>query len=229
MASRDEFLAIVSHDVRDILAGIAMSTELLLHVPTEAPAGERMHIEAKRIRRLTARMNRLIGDLLDVVSMESGKLNMEASPEDATRLLAETMENCQAASAAREIAMTCEAPKGRVPGTFDHDRILQVLANLVGNAIKFSDVGGSIALRLAPIAEGLQFTVRDSGRGIAPEDMEAIFERFSRAGQPGRRGLGLGLYIARYIVEAHGGRIWAESELGKGSAFHFTISSLGPS
>ena len=223
VASRDDFLAMVSHDARGILAGIAMSTDLLMMIPTEGPHGQRLHTEAQRIRRFTGRMNRLIGDLLDVVSMELGKLNVEASQEDAKRLLSETMESFQLSAAARKIVITCDAPEDRVPAAFDHDRLLQVLANLVGNAMKFSAEGGTIALRVAPSSEGLEFTVRDSGRGIAADDIEAIFDRFSQAGHADRRGLGLGLYIARCIVEAHGGRIWAESELGKGSAFHFTI------
>jgi signal transduction histidine kinase len=116
-----------------------------------------------------------------------------------------------------------------VPAILDSHRILQVLSNLVGNAIKFSEPGGIIELRLARIVGGIEFTVRDNGAGIAPEDTEAIFERFSQAGHPDRRGLGLGLYIARCIVAAHGGRIWAVSELGKGSTFHFTIPDASAS
>ena len=223
IASRDDFLAMVSHDVRGMLAVIATSTDLLMRTPAEGPAGERTLTEARRIRRLTGQMNRLIGDLLDVVSMELGRLHVNASQEDATQLLAETMENFRVAAASHEIVMTCVAPPGPVRATFDHHRILQVLTNLVGNAIKFSEAGGSIELRLAPIPDGLTFTVRDSGRGIAPEDIEAIFERFSQAGSADRRGLGLGLYIARSIVEEHGGRIWADSQPGQGSTFHFTL------
>ncbi len=224
VASRDDFLAMVSHDVRGILAVIATSTDLLMIMPAEGPAGERTQVEARRIRRMVGQMNRLIGDLLDVVSMELGKLNMEAaSQEDATTLLTETMESFEGIAASRKIVMTCETPPSRAAASFDHHRILQVLTNLVDNALKFSEAGGTIALRLAPTSDGLEFTVRDSGRGIAAADLEPIFERFSRAGHSDRRGLGLGLYISRCIVEAHGGRIWAESELGEGTAFHFTI------
>lgn len=229
VASRDDFLAMVSHDVRGMLAVIATSTDLLMRTPAEGPAGERILTEARRIRRLTGQMNRLIGDLLDVVSMELGRLHVNSSQEDATHLLAETMENFRVAAASRGIVMTSVAPPGPLRATFDHQRILQVLSNLVGNAIKFSEAGGSIELRLAPIANELKFTVSDSGRGIAPEDIEAVFERFSQAGNPDRRGLGLGLYIARSIVEEHGGRIWADSQPGQGSAFNFTIPNPRPS
>jgi len=148
---------------------------------------------------------------------------VEASQHDAAQLLTETMENFRATATSHKIEMTREAPAGRVVAVFDHTRLLQVLTNLVGNAIKFSNAGGTVALRLAPRADVLEFTVSDMGCGIAPEGIEAIFERFSQAGYADRRGLGLGLYIARCIVEAHGGKIWAESELGKGSTFHFTI------
>ena len=227
VASRDDFLAMVAHDVRGMLAVIATSTDLLMRLPAEGPTGKRTQTEARRIRRLTGQMNRLIGDLLDVVSLELGRLHVNASQEDATQLLAETMANFQVIAESHNLVMTCAAPRGPVRATFDHDRILQVLSNLVGNAIKFSEAGGIVELRLARNTDGLEFTVRDSGRGIAAVDTEAIFERFSQAGQD-RRGLGLGLYIARCIVEAHGGRIWADSKPGKGSAFIFTIPNARP-
>ncbi len=227
IATRDDFLAMVAHDVRGMLAVIATSTELLIREPAEGPAGERTQTEVRRIRRLTGQINRLIGDLLDVVSMELGRLHVTASQEDATTLLAETLQNFQVAAASREVVMTSVAPTGPVLASFDHHRVLQVLSNLVGNAIKFSEPGGRIELRLARTAEGLTFAVRDSGPGIAPDDIEAIFERFSQAGKADRRGLGLGLFIARCIVEAHGGRIWADSQLGTGSTFHFTIPNPG--
>src|SRR6185436_12817542 len=105
VASRDDFLAIVSHDARGILAGLAMSADLLMRIPAEGAAGQQTHLEAQRIRRLTGRMNRLIGDLLDVVSMEVGKLSVVATPQDATRLLTETIESFQLMAAARKIVM----------------------------------------------------------------------------------------------------------------------------
>jgi signal transduction histidine kinase len=96
---------------------------------------------------------------------------------------------------------------------------------MVGNAMKFTKPGGSIALRLVATDGEIRFTVEDTGCGIAADQIDAIFERFAQAGKPDRRGLGLGLYIAQCIIEAHGGKIWAESEPGKGSAFHFTLPS----
>jgi signal transduction histidine kinase len=222
VASRDDFMAIVSHDVRGILGGIAMSAEMLSSVPGEDAVANRTRSEAQRIRRLTARMNRLVGDLLDVVSMESGKLGVIRTEQDATRVVLETIESFELNAATREVALTSTIAPGIHVASFDHDRILQVLTNLVGNAMKFTPASGSIGVQLAAADDGLQFTVRDTGCGIAGDKIEVMFERFSQAAHD-RRGLGLGLYIARCIVEAHGGRIWAESELGAGSAFHFTL------
>ena len=223
VASRDDFLAVVSHDARDILAGIAMSANLLLRLPSDGPSGQSTRVEAQRIRRLAGRMNRLIGDLVDVVSLELGMLKVETREEDASRLVTETMEHFQGIAAARDIVMTCDVGTESIIAKCDHDRILQVLANLVGNALKFTEPSGTIAIVLAPFEDRLEFTVRDSGCGIASKYLDTIFERFSQAAQADRRGLGLGLYISRCIIEAHGGTIWAESESGKGSAFHFTL------
>ncbi len=228
VASRDEFLAMVTHDVRGMLGVIAMSTHVLLATPSEESAGERTHTEARRIRKLVGQMSRLIEDLLDVVSIESGTLDVDPSAEDATTLLAETIETFHATAESHQLTLTLAAPPGPVLAKLDRHRILQVLSNVVGNAIKFSDAGGAIELRLEANANGLEFTVSDRGPGIAPEKMDTIFERFSQAGHADQRGLGLGLYIARCAVEAHGGKIWVVSELGNGSAFHFTIPNPIP-
>jgi len=226
LATRDDFLAIVSHDVRGILSGMAMSAEVLITTPRQG-AGEAVPREAQRIRRLTARMNRLVGDLLDVVSMESGKLALVAAPQDAARLLTETMEGFHLMAVAKKIGLTSEVEPGPTRARFDHDRILQVLTNLVGNAMKFTKAGGAIALRLAPMEGGLLFTVRDDGCGIPADRLDDIFERFSQVSRADSGGLGLGLYIAWCIIEAHGGKIWAESAPGEGSAFHFTLNTGG--
>ena len=223
VSSRDEFLAVVSHELRGILAGMALSANVLMATPPEKMSAKRIHQEADRIHRSCLLMNRLIGDLVDVASMELGQLKLNASQQDARQLLTEVIEISRLNAAEREIAMTCELPKSQVLANFDHDRIFQVLMNLVGNALKFTAAGGQVALHLAPTKTELQFTVRDSGSGIAEDHLELIFERFSQQVPSDGNGMGLGLYIARCIIVAHGGKIWAESELGKGSTFHFTL------
>lgn len=222
VASRDDFLAIVSHDVRTILAGIALSADAMVQ---QAPAPEPARVvrEAERIQRFTARMNRLVGDLLDLVGMEAGKLQVVAVPHDACELVRETLESFQELAATRGLALTITVPDAPVLAVFDHERLLQVLGNLVGNALKFTARGGHVEVALAVSADQLELTVRDDGVGIAPDQHEAIFERFSQASQRDRRGLGLGLYIARGLVEAHGGTLWVTGALGSGSTFHLTL------
>lgn len=219
---RDEFLAMVSHDVRGIIAGMALSADFMLSLPQKGAVGKRTHTEAQRIGRLTARMNRLVNDLLDVVSMESGKLSVDRRQQDAAGCLREVLESFQRAAATRKVQLSSQHVSGAIMANFDRDRVVQVLSNLVGNALKFTDSGGSIVLRLARRTTEIEFAVEDGGCGIAPAQLATIFERFSQA-QVDRRGLGLGLYIAKCIVDAHGGTIWVRSELGKGTAFHFTL------
>jgi signal transduction histidine kinase len=220
VASRDDFMAIVSHDVGGILGAMTLSAELILSKPTVSQADQK---EARRIQTLASRMNRIVGDLIDVVSLESGKLRIHSVRQDARRLLSETMDTFQQLAATRNVRMTSAIADEVGFATFDHDRILQVLANLVGNALKFTATGGEVALAAAPRGDRIEITVRDTGCGIPAELIESMFERFAQAKQGDRRGLGLGLYIARSIVEAHGGEIWAESEPGAGSSFHFTV------
>jgi signal transduction histidine kinase len=223
VSSRDDFLAMASHEMLNLLAGIAISADVVAALPPENPIGGQGHQEARRIRRYTVQMHRLIGDLLDVVSMELGGLSMEPRPQDATLLLQETLASFELAATAGKIELTREGPAGRVLAHFDHDRILQVLTNLVSNALKFTPSGGRIALGLEERTDEIEFSVRDNGSGIDAEQLESIFERFSRGAHADGRGFGLGLYIARRIVEAHGGTIRAHSEPGNGSAFHFTL------
>jgi signal transduction histidine kinase len=114
-----------------------------------------------------------------------------------------------------------------MPAIFDADRVLQVLINLIANAIKFTPVGGQIRVVCEHVEDTMRVSVSDTGPGIAPEFLEAIFERYRQAAVADRRGLGLGLYIARKIIEAHHGKIWAQSELGKGTTMTFTLPSPG--
>ena len=222
ITARDDFLGMVSHDLRTLLGGISLNAAMLIH---EAPdgMGQRVIQRAGSIQRSTTRMTRLIGDLLDVVSIEAGRLGLFVEKLDASRLLAETLDEFQPIASARAIAITMNMAGDALLAKFDHDRILQVLANLVGNAIKFTEREGRIDIAVERHAEEVLFSVRDTGPGIAHDDLVAIFDRFWQAPTTTRRGLGLGLYISKCIVESHGGRIWVESELGRGSVFRFTL------
>lgn len=220
VAHRDDFLGMVAHDVRNLLNLIVLSLERLR--PENV---ERAQVTAAvdRIRRYTARMNRLIGDLVDVTSIDAGKLAMEPVEGDAAALMAEATEAFQPAALEKGLSLSAEVPGAPLLAPFDHGRMLQVFANLIANAIKFTPAGGSIGVRVEPGRGVLRFCVSDTGIGIPQAMLETIFERFWQVGQSDRRGMGLGLYISRCIVEAHGGRIWAESTAGGGSRLYFTL------
>ena len=226
--ARDEMLAVVAHDLRNPLSTIALGAELLLDTTPEdaAHAFQRRHLGT--VRRSAERMNRLIQDLLEVTRVSGGKLAIQPQEEDASLLLAEASAMLRPLAETRGIAFatrgTRELPRLRVDGA----RIMQVISNLVGNAVKFTPEGGSITLA-AEVEEGeLRVSVIDTGAGISPEQLPHVFGRFWQADNADRRGLGLGLAIARGIVEAHGGRIWVESQPGEGSAFHFTLPTPAP-
>jgi signal transduction histidine kinase len=221
--SRDDFLAMVSHDLRSLLGGIALRAAALARLPaTEDPTGK-VGRNAEIIQRFSARMNRLIGDLLDAASIEAGKLSVDPQRHDVVRLCRDSMEAFQLAASAQGIQFTCESGADSLVAEFDHERILQVLTNLVGNALKFTGKGGRIALRVERRANDVCFAVADTGEGIPSDRLEKIFDRFFQSHGNDRRGLGLGLFIAKSLVEAHGGRIWAESAVGRGSTFFFTL------
>ena len=182
----------------------------------------------ERIQRYAARMNRLIGDLVDVVSIDAGKLAVRLDRADAAALLAEAVDTFAPAAAEKGIALSTEIREHFLLADFDRERMLQVLANLITNALKFTPRGGKIVVRGRRLSDAIGLSVCDTGCGIAPDTLETVFERFWQVGKNDRRGLGLGLYISRCIVEAHGGRIWVESQPGAGSEFHLTIPGPRP-
>jgi signal transduction histidine kinase len=227
LANRDDFLGMVSHDLRNLLNGIVMGVGMLAG---EAPDGERgaqTRQDAARLQNYAARMNRLIGDLVDVVSIDAGKLGIVKVREDCAPLIDEAMDTFRAIAAAKKVTLE-KIDHPALMAEFDPQRLLQVLANLIANAIKFTAPGGSVSVRVDRKGDDALFSVRDNGSGIPVGMLEMIFERFWQVGKNDRRGVGLGLYISRCIVEAHGGRIWAESELGKGSELFFTIPLTSP-
>ena len=170
------------------------------------------------------RMMRLMQDLLDVARVEAGQtLALDRSPQDASTLLRDACETLTSEAERKQIAFDCHLPAdiGRIDA--DRDRVLQALANLIGNAVKFTPEGGRIRLTAEPLDQSVRFSVSDSGPGIKAEHIGHIFEPYWQAARTATLGTGLGLPIAKGIVEAHGGRIWVESEPGLGTTFHFTL------
>lgn len=229
LATRDDFLGMVSHDLRDLLNGIVVSAQLLAGKLGKLDDGTPMLAETARIQRYGARMNRLIGDLVDVASIDAGRLAVAACRGDAAALVGEAVDALQPIAAEKSITLEARGVDRPLAADFDHDRLLQVLANLIGNSIKFTPKGGSIRVSCENAGkEGLVFCVADTGQGIPPDMLEAVFQRFWQVGKNDRRGLGLGLYISKCIVEAHGGTIRAESTLGEGSRILFTLPAAAP-
>jgi len=220
LTTREEFLAIVSHDLRSPLNHISMAVQNLLEGPGEPQDVKEI---AASIKRSTGEMLRLIQDLLDIETIAIGKLVLHYDTYDIGEIIREVVGDFKGEAASKQITLTAD-PEAGCDAVCDRSRVVQVLSNLIGNAIKFTPAKGQICVScLRSGAEGVQVSVSDTGAGIAPERMESIFERFSQIDSRDRRGIGLGLYIAKMMVEEHPGRIWVESKLGEGSTFYFTL------
>ena len=224
VANRDNFLGIVSHDLRDLLGGVVMAAGLIAKRAPDGDAGAPTREGVERIQRYAARMKRLIGDLVDVASIDEGRVAVAPVRGDLSHVIKEAADSFRAASAAAHLSLTADV-KEPLFASFDYERMLQVLANLITNAIKFTPQGGSIRIHGERVGTDIRVSVSDTGPGIPEEFLEAVFERFRQVAEHDRRGLGLGLYLSRYLVKAHGGRMWAESISGQGTTVRFTLPS----
>ncbi len=213
---REEILAIVSHDLRNLLNVILLPAQQLA-------ANKPVCSLEQAIVRGAQRMKRLIGDLLDVASIDAGRLSIERRATPAGELLCQAIESLRPEIAEKSIALDEQLPDPSISVQCDPGRILQVLLNLLGNAIKFTPPQGRITLRLTSGDHLLCFAIADTGPGIAPSEIPLLFERFWHSPRAYRHGAGLGLYIAKGIIEMHGGQIWVDSRLGTGSTFSFTL------
>ncbi|MBV8517371.1 MAG: GAF domain-containing protein [Acidobacteria bacterium] len=217
--AREEVLAIVSHDLRNPLNAIMLGASLL---QTSENLGDEDREQLDAIVVSARRMRRLIADLLDVTRLEGGKrLPIEPAPVPIADVFREAQELFRAQASVATVAIDYEAPDAVVHA--DRDRIMQVLSNLIGNALKFTPPGGRISVCASHRDGEVLVSVRDTGPGIPHEHLGHIFSPYWQAKRAERLGAGLGLPIARGIVEAHGGRIWAESEPGSGTTFFFTL------
>jgi signal transduction histidine kinase len=223
LTSREDFMAMVSHDLRSLLGGIALSAELLRDVEHADEPFAKVKRYADSIQRFSARMNRLVGDLMDIASIEAGKLSMVRVRHNASSLVRDSLEAFEPAAAAQGIELASKQEDSAAVVELDHERILQVLTNLVGNALKFTPRGGRITLSIERRGEEVCYSVVDTGCGIAAELLDTMFTRYFQSNAGDRRGLGLGLFIAKSIVDGHGGRIWAESSPGHGCTVRFTL------
>ncbi|HKA60415.1 MAG TPA: GAF domain-containing sensor histidine kinase [Gemmatimonadales bacterium] len=225
--ARDDTLAAISHDLRNGLNTVLTAVGLLLRSlpPDDEGRRDRRHVEA--IRRSAERMNRLIGDLLDVASIEAGRLFVEPRREPVRPIIEEALAACHHELSDKSLRIE-QNLADEIDVVCDRERVLQVLGNLIGNAIKFTPDGGSVQIRAQQLGDEVVFTVRDSGIGISSKQLPHVFDRFWQATPKARLGSGLGLTIAKGVVEALGGRIWVESRSGEGTTFFFTLPLAHP-
>lgn len=222
LRAREEVLAIVSHDLRNPLNAVKLGASLLATSETIS-GSEREQLEIIDIS--ANRMADLIADLLDVTRLEGGKrLPIEPGHVDVEPLFGEAHELFRSQAAANAVNLEYEIEPGTPAIYADRHRVMQVLSNLIGNALKFTPAHGFVTFRAAPDTDGrVLFSVSDSGPGIARQNLIDIFNPYWQAKRTERLGAGLGLPIAKGIVESHGGKIWVESEPGKGTTFYFTM------
>ena len=224
---KSSFLSNVSHELRTPLTAIGGIAENLL----DGMAGA---LNEKQVRYITGikdsgdRLARLIDDLLDLSAIEANRIKLTPTNFTLDDLVYELAEMLKSVAEAKSVALEVRARNGHLMARADSDKITQVLTNLVINAVKFTPSGGKVALTLAPSIEGdwIQVNVTDSGPGMPATEVEKIFDEFYQISQPSHEktaGVGLGLSICKRLVEMHGGAIWVDSSLGRGSSFHFTV------
>jgi signal transduction histidine kinase len=220
--AREDVLAVVSHDIRNFLQAIKSGVQLLNKSPDKLGAEAKAAIHS-RMSSTVDLMGRVIADLLDMASIRNGRIEVVMRSEIAARLINEAIAVHEPMAQQKGIRLlaSCDIPDLAV--SCDRERILQVFSNLLGNAIKFCRHGDQITVALRRDGNLVQASVSDTGPGIASEDLPMVFDAYWSGANNRRTGTGLGLYITKRIVEAHGGRIWIESEQGKGTVVHFTL------
>jgi signal transduction histidine kinase len=221
--ARRDLIAAVSHDLRTPLASLRALAEALDDGVVDDPEGVRRYL--RLMTGETERLNMLIDDLFELARLESGALRLDRSPSPVQDLISEALERMTAQAGRKGLQLAGEVVGDPPPVLIDGQQVTRVLLNLVQNAIRHTPADGSVTLRAQPAEDGVLVEVRDTGEGIGADDLPRVFDRFYR-GDPARTreaGAGLGLAIARGIVEAHGGRIWVESEPGRGTRFAFTL------
>ncbi len=226
---KTEFVSTVSHELRTPLTSIKGFVATLLDDTGGEYYDHETRVEFYRIiDNECDRLRRLIDDLLNVSRIEAGRaMELQWQALDLSEMVHRVAEAQKSYAALHSFKFDCERPVATVYG--DYDQVDRILTNLVSNAIKYSPQGGQITCALKDAGDFVEVAVTDQGIGIPPEHVEKIFERFHRvAGKGAPGGTGLGLFLTKHLVEAHGGKIWVESEVGKGSTFHFTLPKKAP-
>jgi signal transduction histidine kinase len=218
---RERFISIVAHDLRTPITVIASHTQLLQRLADTGASISETRPGLEAILSSARRLDKMVGDLLDMSSLETGRLSLRKESLDVARLVESAVSRLR--GAVKPHPLLFETHGAIQPVLADPARVEQILTNLVTNAAKFSPEEAPIEVDVEPEPQEVVISVTDHGIGIPPAKIGRIFEPYYRAERTRREGLGLGLYITKGLVEAHGGRIWVESEPGKGSTFSFTL------
>jgi signal transduction histidine kinase len=218
--AREWMLAAVSHDLKNPLNMVGLGTDYLARLLPDSDAARR---QVGNLRAATRRMDVLVRDLLDLSSIEAGHFSIDRVPVAARAIVDEALHSTRAQAEAKSQSLHATIAASEPTAACDRGRVLQVLVNLIDNAIKFSPEGSPINVTVDGDGRAVWFTVTDVGPGIAPEEASRVFEPFWRAAKTNKPGTGLGLAIAKAIVDAHGGRIWATSRAGSGASFSFSL------
>jgi PAS domain S-box-containing protein len=223
--SRDDILAVLAHDLRNPMQAILGAAAMMAVTADE----DKRRRQVAMIQRAIQSMERLVADLLDMARVDSGAFAINREPVELPAVIRHVVDLCESQAAARNGTLRTEIGDAIPVITGDAGRLLQLLSNLLGNAIKFSPPKATIIIRAVPCSRGVEVSVKDSGPGIAAENLPRVFDRFWQGQGQSRAGVGLGLAICKGIVDAHGGRIWVASRVGRGTTFYFEVPhSPGP-
>jgi len=232
VTAREDMMGIVSHDLRNPANAVKMLARSIMDDQSVDQLPAHVMERIRVIQQAAEQMDSLIQDLLDTTRLRGGRLHVSPRAVNPTELAERSVDGLRPLSEAGRVALSIALPPA-LPDVFaDPDRMLQLLSNLLGNAIKFTPPGGAVSLSAHLDGDEVLFVVTDSGEGIAPDELPHVFERFYQAPRRGRRlsrhGAGLGLPISRGIVEAHGGNIWIDSILGVGTTVRFSLPVAVP-
>jgi signal transduction histidine kinase len=226
MSARDDMMAIVSHDLKNPLNTMVLRSHVMLQQVSESGQSEKIKRNLELQEQTARQMNQLVGDLTDVAKIHAGRLHLERQECTLQQTVEPAIERTRLLSQEKGVEFAAQVPPDLFRFSVDQPRITQVLDNLLGNALKFTPPGGKITLHVSILENEVQFSVTDTGPGIPDEASSRIFEPYWQVHET-RTGMGLGLFIAKTIIQGHEGRIWVETSLGRGTTFYFTLPSIG--
>jgi signal transduction histidine kinase len=224
---KSEFLGMAAHDLRNPLGLITAWTRLTMNlIERDRFDPDKGLANLKRVVYVAEEMTRLVNDLLDISAIEAGKIDLRRQPESLVSILRECEQMYSGIAGDKDISLDVQPQEGLPEVNVDRPRIFEVLDNLLSNAIKYTHPGGSVRVSCEAVSSELVTHVEDTGQGLSGDDLKGLFAGFSKLSPKptgGETSTGLGLAIAKKIVELHGGRIWVESEHGRGSRFSFSL------